>query len=206
MVGAYDTLKRTFSIYFVFMIRFLSGVVLSRDGQSIVIDVGGVGYGVSVSEHVSAAASVGEEMKVHVYTHVREQEITLYGFIGTIDRAMFLLLISVSGIGPKAALAILSQAEASAIASAIVHKDTSIFISISGVGKKTAEKVVVELQGRVDAFASADAEAAMLDIQAIDALKSMGYSIGEARDALSHVDKSITDVSERIRAALKNLG
>ncbi len=188
------------------MIRSLSGTVISASENEIVVDINGVGYGVFVSSHVAQVSPAGKEVILQIYTHVREQEISLYGFLHPSDREMFLLLTSVSGIGPKAALAILSQAETSAIATAIAHKDTSIFTSISGVGKKTAEKVVIELQGRIDGFATSHAEAAVLDTQALDALKSMGYSVGEAREALKNVDKSVTDVSERIKMALKNLG
>lgn len=188
------------------MIRFITGKVVAKYPGEIVVDVSGVGYSVLVSAHTEESHTTGDATGLHIYTHVREQEITLYGFVQEGDRAMFMLLTSVSGIGPKAALNILSVADTAAIASAIANKDTDILTSVSGVGKKTAEKVVVELQGRVDAFATADAEAAVLDTHALDALKSMGYSIGEAREALSHVDKGVTDVSERIKLALKNLG
>lgn len=188
------------------MIRFLTGRVLSKGLHDLVVDVSGVGYGVLVAENTSAKAQQGEEVSLHVYTHVREQEISLYGFMDLKERQMFEMLIGVSGIGPKAALSILSVADVGALAAAILNKDISILTNVSGIGKKTAEKVVIELQGKVDGFALADASGALRDSKAVDALKSMGYSVGEARAALEGVDPEVKDVSERIKLALKSLG
>lgn len=188
------------------MIRFLRGNIIEKQESVLTIDVQGVGYGVLVSGHTSASAVVGEEIGLYVYTHVREQEITLYGFLKENEREMFELLISVSGIGPKAGLSILTVADVSALSAAIMNKETSILTNVSGIGKKTAEKVVIELQNRVDHFSLEDASVATRNSSAMDALKSMGYSVGEARSALDHVDKDVTDVSERIKLALKSLG
>jgi len=188
------------------MIRYLSGTVLTKDLQEIVVDVSGVGYGLHVPENTSAGVVVGEDVGIYIYTHVREQEISLYGFLRDTERRMFEMLISVSGIGPKAGLSILSQADVGALAAAILNKDTSILTNVSGIGKKTAEKVVIELQGKVEDFATTDAASAMRDSGAVDALKSMGYTVGEARAALEAVDPSVEDVTERIKLALKSLG
>lgn len=188
------------------MIRYLRGTIIEINPQNTIIDVSGVGYGIFVSEHISAGLVCGEDVEMHIYTHVREQEISLYGFHEVQDRAIFELLISVSGIGPKAALNILSIADAGAIAAAVHNKDLSILTKVSGIGKRMAEKIVIELFGKLDNFALKDAQQANDDSNVIDALKSMGYTVGESREALSHVDKEITEVSERIKSALKNLG
>ncbi len=188
------------------MISYLSGTIIDKEDNLITLNVHGVGYGVLASDHTVAAATIGSDAEYYIYTHVREQEMTLYAFAQKQERAMFLLLTSVSGIGPKAALNILSIADVAAISAAISNKDTTILTNVSGIGKKTAEKVIVELQGRIDDFSSEDSATALRDSSAVDALKSMGYSIGEARDALSHVSKDVSDVSERIKLALKSLG
>ncbi len=188
------------------MIRSLSGTVVHSLDPDITLDVRGVGYGIFATGHTCASATTGEVLQLHIYMHVREQEISLYGFRSVSERTLFEHLISVSGIGPKAALGILNAADVSQISAAIINKDTSILTGVSGIGKKTAEKVIIELQGKVDAFSDADVAHATRDSSAVDALKSMGYSVGEARSALDGVDKDVVDVSERIKLALKSLG
>ncbi len=187
------------------MIGFLTGEVISRSDDAIIVLVGGVGYKVFVSEYTLHSIK-DDAIELHIHTHVREQEITLYGFCAQDELDIFTLLISISGIGPKAALNILSVADAPTIATAIAREDTSILTKVSGIGKKTAEKVVRELSGKIAAPIDVATNDASRHADAIDALKSMGYSVAEARDALSHVPKNITDVGECVRLALKNLG
>ena len=188
------------------MIGSLSGKIVDRRGGALIVDVSGVGYQVFVSAYTFGKTAGTEEITLHTHTHVREQEITLYGFVTKDELTIFEALISVSGIGPKAALNILSVAEPDAIRTAIAQKDTSILTKVSGVGKKTAERVVIELENKVSAVSDDTAEGVSADSDAIDALTSMGYSVSEARDALVSVDKDVTDVGEKVRAALKNLG
>jgi Holliday junction DNA helicase RuvA len=137
---------------------------------------------------------------------VREDQLALYGFLNEEELTMFELLISISGIGPKVALSILSIADVKTICTAIVNKDPSILTRVSGVGKKTAERVIIELQNKVDAVNIDDQATTLAGQDAIEALTSLGYSVTEARDALKLVPADITDVSKRIRQALKNLG
>ena len=132
--------------------------------------------------------------------------LALYGFLNEEELAMFELLISISGIGPRVALSILSIADVKTICTAIVNKDPSILTRVSGVGKKTAERVIVELQNKVDAVNIEDQATALSGQDTILALTSLGYSVTEAREALKLVPADITDVSKRIRQALKNLG
>jgi Holliday junction DNA helicase RuvA len=137
---------------------------------------------------------------------VREDQLALYGFLDEDELDMFEMLISVSGIGPKVALGILSIADANTIRTAIFHKDATILTRVSGVGKKTAEKVIVELQNKVKETELKGTAQALADQDALEALASMGYSVSEARDALKLVPLEVKDVGARIRQALKSLG
>lgn len=186
------------------MIGFLRGIVLQKNADCVIVDVHDVGYKVFMTEY--GLEQCKKNVALYIYTHVREQEITLYGFVQQNEQEMFELLISVSGIGPKAALNILTVADVPSIATAIVHEDTSILTKVSGIGAKTAKKVVNELSGKVIAPVDIATGDAVRHSDAIDALRSMGYSVAEARDALSNVPKDIKDVGECVKFALKNLG
>lgn len=188
------------------MIAQLEGKIAGIRGNAVIVAVGGVGYLVAVSTYTLGKLAGQTEVLLHIYTHVREDVLALYGFQSEEELHMFQLLISVSGIGPKAALAILSVADIKTIRMAIVNKDPSILTRVSGIGKKTAEKVIVELQNKVEAVAGDDDSNTVSGQDALDALVSLGYSLSQARDALKLVPADVTDVSARIRVALKNLG
>ncbi len=169
--------------------------------------VGGVGYKVFVSPY-TLGKLVGrvDDVLLHIYTQVREDILALYGFLDEEELNMFELLISVSGIGPKVGLSILSIANVNTIKTAIVNKDPSILTRVSGVGKKTAERVIVELQNKVDALGVEDQAGALVGQEALEALTALGYSVTEAREALKLVPVEVSDVGARVRQALKNLG
>lgn len=186
------------------MIGFLSGKIILKSTNNLVINVNNVGYKVFVNKYVLEKSKLEQEISLFIYTHVREQEISLYGFSTEEEEIMFRLLISVSGIGPKVALNLLSIADVKAIKTAIVRKDISILTQVSGVGKKTAEKLVLELSGKVDELGFENSQ--ISDINVIEALKSMGYSLSESRDALNEVPKDVLETSEKIRLALKFIG
>lgn len=187
------------------MIGFLKGFIIVKSNNKLIVDVNNIGYKVFVNDYIFEKNNVNQEISLYIYTHVREQEISLYGFLTEEEQQMFELLISVSGIGPKAALNLLSIADIKSIKTAITNKDTSILTQVSGVGKKTAEKLVIELSGKVDNI-NIETDSDNSDMDVINALKSMGYSISESRDALSEVPKDITDTGERVRLALKFIG
>jgi Holliday junction DNA helicase RuvA len=187
------------------MIGSLRGKILVKNENNLILEVSGVGYKVFTTNYILEKNSLEENIFLYVYTHVREQEISLYGFATIEEQKMFELLISVSGIGPKAGLNLLSIADVKAIKTAIINKEVSILTQVSGVGKKTAEKVILELSGKVDAI-EVDIDGATANMDVINALKSMGYSISESRDALEEVPDDITDTSEKIRLALKFIG
>lgn len=188
------------------MIAQLEGKIAGIKGNSIILMVGGVGYLVALSAYTLGKLAGKDQVLLHIHTHVREDQFALFGFLSEEERTMFELLISISGIGPKVALSILSIADPRTICTAIVNKDPSILTRVSGVGKKTAERVIIELENKVDSIGIDDQATALAGQDAIEALVSLGYSVTEAREALKLVPADITDVSTRIRQALKNLG
>ncbi|MFA9262480.1 MAG: Holliday junction branch migration protein RuvA [Undibacterium sp.] len=188
------------------MIRALKGTVGSIHPQYAIIFVGGIGYQVYVSAYTSGKLAGMGEVTLHIHTHVREDQFNLFGFITEDELSMFELLISVSGVGPKAALGILAIAEPKTIRTAIVNKDPSILTRVSGVGKKTAEKVIVELQNKVSAADVTDQAGALAEQESIEALTALGYTVSEARDALKGVPMEVTSVGERLKLALRSLG
>lgn len=188
------------------MIAWLSGRNLGiRDG-AVIVETGGIGYKVAVSAYVLGKVAGTDEVSFHIHTHVREDILALYGFLSEDELSMFESLISVSGIGPKAALGILSIADTDTIRTAIVNRDPSLLTQVSGVGKKTAERVIVELQNKVSAPTGKVSGATTADGEAIEALLSLGYKVSEARDALKAVPGDVKDVGEKVRAALRLLG
>ncbi len=186
------------------MIGFLQGVVIAKIGGTMILDVRGVGYRIAVTETTLERCEGAAAL--HIYTHVREQEITLYGFASQTEQEMFELLISVPSIGPKAAMNILNIADVPTLQTAIAREDTTILTSVSGIGTKTAKKIVTTLAGKVVAPAAEVTRDASMHADAIEALRSMGYSVAEARIAVESVDKDVADVGECVRRALKNLG
>lgn len=201
------------------MIARLEGRIVGIRGGSIVLAVGGpasnaesvasagwVGYQVSVTTHTLGKLAGEERAAFHIHTHVREDAFLLYGFLEESELLMFELLISVGGIGPKVALSILSIADPKTLTTAIYHKDPSILTRVSGVGKRTAERIIVELQNKVEGLEMGDTAGALADQEVLDALQALGYSVTQAREALKAVAPETTEVSARIRQALKHLG
>ena len=188
------------------MIALLEGKIVGLRGNSVVLMVGGVGYLVNVSTYTLGKVAGKDQVALYIHTHVREDSLALYGFLQDEELAMFELLISVSGIGPKVGLSILSIADVKTIRTAIVNKDPSILTRVSGVGKKTAERVILELQNKVEAVDLEDQATTLVGQDAMDALTALGYSLTEAREALKQIPPEIEGVSARVRQALKNLG
>ena len=186
------------------MIGKLFGKVDQVRGNNAIINVNGVGYQVNMTEVTLGKIVTIEEAEVFIHTHVREDNISLYGFLEQDELEMFELLIGVSGIGPKAGLGILTIASPKTIKTAILNEDSSILTKVSGVGKKTAERVILELQNKVDGLPDEkDRESAQSDQDVIEALVSMGYSVSEAREAAKLASKETDDLSERITIALR---
>jgi Holliday junction DNA helicase RuvA len=170
----------------------------------LVIDVNGVGYKVFCNEATLGKASSQNTLELFIYTHVKEDQLSLIGFETQEELELFELLISVSGVGPKAALNILNIASADVVKTAIVNQDSSILTQVSGIGKKTAERLILELQNKIKNFSAGSLETAQGNQDVVEALVAMGYNISEAREAAQSV-KEVKDVSEKIKLALKSL-
>lgn len=188
------------------MIALLTGKVVGMKGTSVILDVHDVGYRVMVSAYALGKLAGQDQVTLHIHTHVREDQFALFGFLDEDELRVFELLISVSGVGPKMALGILSIADTNTIRAAVVERDATILTRISGVGKKTAEKIIVELQNKVSAAEVTGRESISSDQDAVEGLMSLGYSASQAREALKSVPSDIEKPGERIRSALKHLG
>ncbi len=188
------------------MIAQLTGTVSYLDIKHLILNVNGVGYKVFVTAEDLAGLPIGTETLVWVHTTVREDAFDLYGFTKLENHDFFELLITVSGIGPRSALGILSATSAENLREAIVSGETSYLTKISGIGKKMAEKIVLELRGKVeDEQGTPKTARGKNDVDALDALRALGYSHKEAREAMEKVPADIKDPAEKVRAALKNL-
>ncbi len=188
------------------MIAKIKGNIDFLRDNYVVIDVNGIGYKIFVSPYTFGKLAGEEEIELFTHTYVREDALSLYGFFSLEELEMFELLISISGIGPKAALGILSIADPVAIRTAVQNEDPSILTRVSGVGKKTAERVILELKNKVAGLPVGQSKQVQTDADALEALISLGYSVSEAREALKHVPKDVMDVSERVKTAMRNLG
>lgn len=190
------------------MISRLNGSVTHIDPKYIVLDVGGVGYKVSVTSDTIFKIKVDDTLIVWTYLAVRENALDLYGFLSLRELSFFELLITISGIGPKTALGILNSASVEAIETAVQTADTTHLTKVSGIGKKVAEKIVMELKDKIEKIShTPESKSAMRgDADVIEALKALGYRDNEAREALKEIDKSIKDTSAKIKAVLKILG
>jgi Holliday junction DNA helicase RuvA len=192
------------------MIARISGTIAEIALNHAIVDVHGVGYKVFLTADNLHTLKKGKTAAFWTYLAVREDAMDLYGFPTKRDQQFFELLISVSGIGPKSALNILSLASAETLVSAIRTGSTSHLTKISGIGKKTAEKIVLELSDKVGGIAM-DSDGAgrsaglTSDLDAIEALTALGYTADEARDALKNISKDIIDVGAKVKAALKVL-
>ena len=190
------------------MIAHLKGNITEKFGNSLIIDVNGVGYEVTVPTPDFEAVHLDEERKFYTYHAVRENAEDLYGFSTLAAKKIFELLISVQGIGPKAAIAILSLAEAEEVRNAIANADAAFIAKASGVGKKSAERVIVDLRDKVGIpshYGATEAKFKKADEpdEALDALIALGFPLKEATAALEKVATDLP-VEERVRLALKN--
>jgi len=198
------------------VIAHLNGVVRRAGPDFVVVDVGGVGYMVSVSTSTrQLLPPPGGDIELHIHTHVREDQLSLYGFSSAAELDMFEMLIQVDGVGPKVGLNILSAASLEVLKRAIVSEDAGPIRRASGVGQRTAAKVIIELKPRLDAVAELEAvpRAAALAGDGVvpkaveSALRNLGFSSQEARVGIESVDwKSTPNTQEALAVALRALG
>ena len=188
------------------MIGKLTGIVDSRGADSAILDVAGVGYLVFCSARtLDRLPEAGTGVSLLIETHVREDHIHLYGFADAAERELFTQLLTVNGVGPKVALAIVSGSSAGDLRRATALEDAARFQAIPGIGKKTAERIVLELKGKLGAEEVTPISAAAgtpAHLTARDALVELGYSVAEAEQALASVDPDLP-AEERVRLALR---
>lgn len=191
------------------MIAFLTGRVAVKGPGWCALDVGGVGYRLALSTpSLAALPAVGDEVTVHTYLHVREDELSLFGFESESEKSAFEALITVSGVGPKVALAALSTLDPETLSQAVAMGDVALISSVPGIGKKTAQRIVLDLADRLGsvsdgATVTGHGSNAALDAQ--EALLAMGFSASEVTLALKDHPAG-TDSQAIVRHALKRLG
>lgn len=188
------------------MIGYVEGDVVGIRPGFVIISAGGVGYKVFTTRENLAGMKQGERTALWTHLAVREDVLDLYGFSDEATLGFFELLLTVNGIGPKSALAILDIAEISTLQSAIATGNDSYLTKVSGIGKKTAAKIVLELKDKVGPSSAKDARAAAGDEDALEAMRALGYSMHESREALRKVPSTMEKSADRLREALKILG
>lgn len=181
------------------MIATLTGKVTHKVGASLVVDINGIGYELLTTVDDWGSAKLGEVQSFHIYEQIREDAHNLFGFSDLQSKEMFIKLIGVNGVGPKVALATLSAAGVDRLSQAIASGDISLLKGVSGVGKKTAERIMVELAGKVTTTN------APVNDETYQALMGLGYSNSQAADAVAALPSDVTDVGERVKLALKGM-
>ena len=197
------------------MYAFLTGTIDEKDENIVVVNVGGVGYEVWASSHTVNSVNVGEVATIYTYLHVREDAMLLFGFATKQEKALFLDLITVSGVGAKTAIQILSGCSVDELVQSILHGDTRTISSIKGIGKKTAERIVLELKskfedlpllsGSYDTTGSVSAKSSITD-EAVMLLTNMGLTRTEAVNLVKQVATPDDTIEEIVTKALRNMG
>ncbi|MCL2402868.1 MAG: Holliday junction branch migration protein RuvA [Coriobacteriia bacterium] len=204
------------------MIAFLAGTLAHKAADRLYLEVGGVGYELAASTRtLSSLGSRGEDVLLYTYLHVRENEVSLFGFVDEEEKRVFLALIDISGIGPKVALAVLSTLQPRMLAGAVATEDIALISSVPGIGKKTAQRLIIELKGKLDTVFPAqsgeapadtgakaigtdsDEHGALADAQA--ALFSMGFSAAEIAEAFAGAPAEASSET-LLKHALANMG
>ena len=191
------------------MIGFLKGKIISSRPTQLLLDVNGVGYSVNISINTFEKVSQKKEAQLFIHTNVKEDSITLYGFYTEYEKEMFELLISVSGIGPKLALSLLSGIEANELKEAIGIGDVTRIVAIPGIGRKTAERLILELKGKVGSISDTSETTSERGVkqEAISALTTLGYNFATAEKVVRQVLSSSpsSTIEELIKKALSEI-
>ena len=194
------------------MYAFLTGTIDEKDENLLVVNVGGVGYEVWASSHTVNSVNVGEVATIYTYLHVREDAMNLFGFATKQEKALFLDLITVSGVGAKTATQILSGCTPNELMESIMHGDTRTISSIKGIGKKTAERIVLELKNKFEDlplitqnYATGTTKTSITD-EAVMLLTNMGLTRTEAVNLVKQVATPDDTIEEIVTKALRNMG
>lgn len=187
------------------MIASISGTLTAFGDRFCIVETGGLGYQVFVAMAFRSAAKVGDTVTLYTHHHISDSANDLFGFPSVEEVSFFELLLTISKVGPKTAMNIMSAATIDELRAAIQHGDPTLLTKVSGVGRKTAERIVLELKEKIDVGAGEGSGALKEDADVLDALVSLGYARQEARTALRSVPPNVVGVSERVGAALKKL-
>lgn len=187
------------------MIASLRGKVAEITADGVVVEVGGVGYDVVLTGPDHEVLRADEEVHFYIYEAIREDAYNLYGFSNKPTKQFFIQLLSISGIGPKVAMNVLSAASLPQLQQAIASGDPELLRGVAGIGKKTAERIVVELRGKVAVLPGEGLAAASSQDPLYQALISLGYTASQAAEVAAKIPASITGDSARLKAALKEL-
>ena len=191
------------------MIASLRGQVTAVGEDAIVVEVGGVGYSVHVPTSVrNEVTHIGQPIELHTHLIVRENLLALYGFFTAEEEELFSTLLGVSGIGPRTAMAVLTTFSPETLRGAIAQGDASALTRIPGIGRKTAERLMLDLRDRIDVTSSVlpGAPIDQAEVDVINALTALGYSLAEARGAVDSIPEDTQSLDQRILAALRYLG
>lgn len=182
------------------MIAYITGKITEHRPPAVIVEAGGIGYEVTVTSSDIAKFKIDETTTIQIYEHIREDAHVLYGFGDSSSRAQFVQLLGISGIGPKVAMAIMSAAGTDKLQSAISSGDPTLLSAVAGVGTKTAQRIVVELKGKLD-----PTKPQVATDPAYQALVGLGYTGAVAAEAVANLPSDITGEQERIKLALKGV-
>lgn len=192
------------------MIASVSGTILKIGSDHLVVDVHGLGLRVFVPRTVlENVGSIGRGITLHTHFVIRENEMALYGFKQEDELALFEVLLTVNGVGPKVGLAILSTLSPDLLKTAIMREDSGVLQRVPGIGKKTAERMMFQLRDKLDFSGPSAANIPLVtdtDAEVIDFLTALGFSIVEAQAALQKIPRTVQSVEERVQLALQYLG
>jgi len=187
------------------MLGYIKGTILHKSGSELLVVTQDIGYRISIPARLASEAAIGDVCELYLYQYVRENSLELYGFFTMDELSFFEKLISVSGVGPKTALGILSVSSVDKLKEAITHGDVAMLRGVSGVGTKTAERIIVELKGTIVMAGEGSRAQGSDDTDIVDALVHLGYSASIARRAVDRIPPDITAVQDRMKAALQSL-
>lgn len=188
------------------MIGRLRGTIAAKRGEAVVVDVGGIGYEVAVTPRtLGDLPGVGEEAVLHTHLHVREDQLALFGFATEDRRDLFRMLIGLSGVGPKVALAVLATFEPEELRRAVAAEDAGALTAVPGIGKRTAQKLLIELQAKLDLLETSMVGAGGASSDVREALTGLGYGADEIREAMRELPVDLP-VEELLRLSLQELG
>ncbi len=186
------------------MIASITGKIKSKRGNYLVIETNGVGYKVFVPTTYFDDLKTDQAITLHTFQHIREDVLDLFGFLSEEELGFFEKLLSVSSVGPKSALAFISIAKVSELEKAILSEDLDFLTSVSGIGKKTAQRIILELEGKI--VDRDDKTISSGDREVLEGLVGLGYTVREAREVIKKIPGSILGTADRIKQALRIIG